>query len=439
MRRATWILVPWLAAGLACGGGGEAPPAVIDGDAATAAGQDTDAPWPPWTVLERPTRFTPPVRVGISVDEAGDVLEAGALPAAVDAACEAWNATGLVELWVASMVEPAQVTVAWGLAKDGRPSPFGPRPGVAFTRDLDGRIEILLDPERVWIVDGAGAPEGGPGGDPGSGPDLVATLAHELGHVLQLGHTERKDALLSVDPNLRHREPRAPDLAALIALYGPVDTPALPGDLEIFANGTADPVAPPLKALATHANSAFALGDADADGDDELFVWRTDPAGHGSLVVLDFGPGPRVSRTFGPLVGVTLAGAQAGPVRSATDEPLFLVVKPDDGWIAYSLSLLTGYRGFEGETLELADLPGDADGDGKLDLQAPEDRERFARGLQRRVGDLDGDGRLEEVRLARGPRLRPSGSRPTRAVRRRASGPRAARACAVVPTAADPR
>ena len=206
--------------------------------------------------------------------------------------------------------------------------------------------------------------------------DLHRTAAHELGHVLGLGHTEETAALMHHD-SLRDA-PTAADLAGLHSLLDDA-RPAAPDDL-VLAHERG--VAFVLRAVAPAARTDFGFFDMNGDGRDELLIWRTDPQGLGALLVAHFEAGPfgrpRLSHTTGPFLGLV-------PIDGET-----LLATDDNGtrWMH------TRWPGGAFRTRRLDDSGSLVEATPAelmaLDTDALEDG-------RRRSGDVDGDGRLEHA------------------------------------------
>jgi hypothetical protein len=294
----------------------------------------------------------------------------------VEDAVARWQAAGPVAFRAAAAGESAHVVIGWRRGAHDECRPFGSNPELAHTGPVTRGTFLHLDAARDWSEDEAALPR---------------ALCHELGHVLGLGHSRDPDALMAPDPKVDG--PGESDRAGLQSLYGG-GAPS-PADLRVVR---ADPAgawqdaAPALRRVAPPSLADWTLFDTDGDGDDEVLVWRTDPAGAGALVIHHFSPGggggPVLARTVGPLLG-------AVPVGSVTR---FHRAGDGSRWIASRL--LDGterLRRFEGSGLLARPTAGDdpwSGGpreDGGPASAVAHDSARVVE------GDLDGDGVSESV------------------------------------------
>lgn len=299
-------------------------------------------------------------------EDAHTPLAAGDFARAVARAAAAWNATGVVTLQPAADGQPADVTLGWRRGHHGACEPFGPSADVAHAGPVAPGTFVHFDLARAWSADGE------------AGLSVFATALHELGHVLGLGHSDAIDAVMGTDPT-RPAALSRHDLAGLWSLYG--DGSDGPGDLHVVrADGTAGPI---LRRVAPESECGFAVFDSDGDGDAEVLVWRTDPAGAGELTAFHFAPGPLLARTTGPFPGTVIPGARTGFVAGPGGERL-IVCTPAGGEPR-------AVRQFDGHGVPgLPGLPGAA---------AP--AAALARAGTPGTGDLDGDGTPETVACAR--------------------------------------
>ena len=88
-----------------------------------------------------------------------------------------------------------------------------------------------------------------------------------------------------------------------------------------------------LPRVAPRALTAWAAFDADGDGDDEVLVWRTDPAGAGALTEYHFARGPALDHTVGPLYGAVVPGLAVRFARDARGARFLL--QGDEGVVAH--------------------------------------------------------------------------------------------------------
>jgi hypothetical protein len=316
-------------------------------------------------------------RTGVLGDDgAAAPVEPALLDATLDQAAEAWSASGVVDVRrIADAVQPAELLVTFARGEHGDCPAFGRDRGAAHVWPPGAPVEIHLDAGRPWVRERV--PERRSPNEP-LAHSLVATLVHELGHALGLGHTPDTDAALFGDS--RRLTPGRSDLAGIRSLYGAAgETDAAgPDDVVIEA---ASGARVRLVDVAPAGVSTAALADTDGDGRAELLVARSDPAGHGIVLVYRFDEELRLVATLGPLVGALIPGADLELVR--LDTGLVLRSRLGDELLA---------RAFDADGLPGLPLPID-----------PELEDAPALGDLAR-GDVDGDGRVD--RIAHGPESR---------------------------------
>jgi len=370
VRAASGVLAVGLAMLWACGGegaqpsvGATAPRPPGEGPVAPSLSSAADAPSAPAGAVQFSVRgrWDDPSRLRYRLEMARVPVDGAVWRRAVERALGAWEATGVVGFEEAGDDELADVVLSWHRGHHGACLPFGVSPAVAHSGPVGPGSFVHFDIERTWSEDGD------------EGHSLFYTALHELGHVLGLGHSSASDALMQPEPRAPARL-SASEWAGLQSLYGGgVDRP---GDLLIRRSDGAQLAA--LRQVAPRGLSEFAVFDSDGDGDDEVLVWRTDPAGAGMLMVYDFAAGPRLVATVGPLYGMASAGASHWLARGGNGTRYF-VVEYEDGH-----RLL---RRFDENSLLLPV----AEPEGELVRWAPEPQ----------AFDLDGDGTVERIEPAR--------------------------------------
>jgi hypothetical protein len=297
------------------------------------------------------------------------------------AAMACWAETGVLGFEEADSedVDP-DITFSWQRGAHGNCATFGSGPGVAHAGPVGPGSFVHFDAGRNWSRDGS------------AGNSLYFAALHELGHVLGLGHSDAEGALLRPDPDRTRAELSPSEFAGIYSLYG--GGTEADGDLSVIEAETSDRkdarVLLKLRQIAPQGLSEFAVFDSDGDGDDELLVWRTDPAGGGALMIYHFGPGPVLERTSGPLYGSSAPGARNLLLVSDSQERLLLCVFPDR---------ITRVNVFDKngqptprssvEDLRWKSLP--LIREGALTPEIGLDQGA------RRVGNMDGEGRMEEV------------------------------------------
>lgn len=312
--------------------------------------------WPPFTIRGR---WSDSRAVRYRIEDSGAPMAAAAFTASVERAIAQWNATGCVQMTPAKDAQ-ADVVLGWRKGEHDACEPFGANGAVAHAGPVASPTFVHFDAARAFRPDG-------------TGPLSIESVAlHELGHVLGLDHVEDKSAAMSSDP-ARPCAVGDGDLAGLRSLYGGGDDDA--SDVRIL--DAAGSVRAMLRRIAPPDCTAFAPFDTDGDGRDELLVWRTDPAGHGALMVYGFWPGPSLARTTGPLVGAVAPGARCAPVVTDHGERLLVSELPNGRRTALSFSDTGALEPFGGEAPTVPEKgarDADFDGDGKRETVVRPDR-----------------------------------------------------------------
>lgn len=290
-------------------------------------------------------------------DEPGPVPSVE-LRAAVQAALATWQAAQACEFELVATRAEANVLLGWRRGAHEACAPFGQDPSVAHAGPVGPGTFVHLDAGRDWSE---------------SGLSLEQAVLHEFGHVLGLDHGPDEHSVMYPEPGRERLALGRSDRAALRALYGIGNEPSV-GELALLrADGSCALVLP---ALAPPGVAEFGCYDSDGDGDDELLVWRVDraPAAGGALWCFHFGPGPELTRTVGPLYGVSAPGARLAGARD----------RSGTRWLRVELDA-THARVLR---FDAAGAPGAAQEDApEIDTFVP----------LAPSGDLDGDGQRERV------------------------------------------
>jgi hypothetical protein len=184
------------------------------------------------------------------------------------------------------------------------------------------------------------------------------------------------------------------DLAGIHSLYGGM--PDEVSDLLISpAQGSAE-AGSALRRIAPAAITSWTTFDTDADGAEEVLIWRTDREGYGALIVHHFAARALPARSTGPLLGATLPGAGVDCAVAPSGERIFANVLAD-GRLQLAAFDSLGLLDPRGPIPDLVFRSGaeDLDGDGILD--DPRDAAELALRPRQRVADLDGDGHHERI------------------------------------------
>jgi hypothetical protein len=330
---------------------------------------------PPYARFTARGRWEHPTRLTYLVLAAGGPFSPERLELAVSDALGPWEATGVVAFTRAGQDELPSFTISWhgdGSVPAGC-RPFGRNRSVAHTGPVKLGTFLHLDSTHGWATDG------------GPGESLQRTLRHELGHILGLDHCADPSALLA--PGTQADEPTESDLAGLHSLYGGYYDG--PGDIAIFRAGTQgqESIAPSLRRVAPHDVTDWRLLDTDADGDDELLVWRTDAAGLGALMIYHFSPGPLLHHTLGPVLGAAPPEAVTS-FRLGVSGERWIVTRYQDGLVRLRKFNTSGWLA---EATPEEHLAFDLD----ATTPAPAPVAHASRDTAGLSGDLDGDGLIE--------------------------------------------
>ncbi|MEC7584386.1 MAG: matrixin family metalloprotease [Planctomycetota bacterium] len=236
-------------------------------------------------------RWPEPVRLSYVIEERGSPVPLAFWRAAVERACKTWNETGVVQFREAEQGAEADVTIGWRRGHHGACEPFGTNATVAHSGPVKPGTFIHFDAERSWQQEE----------NDGDGYSIYGTAVHELGHVLGLGHTVDRAAVMRTGV-IRSAPLARSDLAGLHSLYGGGQDG--PGDLRVVDD--AGSLVAVLRRVAPTSSTEWDLFDANGDGREDVVVWRTDSAGHGELMIYQFGAGAKLERTSGPFFGMSL-------------------------------------------------------------------------------------------------------------------------------------
>lgn len=303
------------------------------------------------------------------IEDRGAPIAVADWRAAVTRASEAWNATGLATFVPAAEGADADVTIGWRRGHHGACEPFSADSSVAHSGPVRPGTFVHFDGGRDWVADAT---------DESGGYSVYGTALHELGHILGLGHSSAADAIMRTGV-IRSAPLAESDLFGLQSLYGG-GSPAA-GDLLISSPDGAALGA--LRGVCPAGLADYAVLDVDDDGHDDILVWRTDREGNGQLMVYHFGDGAELVRTTGPFLGAVAPKAEVQWLRSSRGDRLVVTTFANGRRIARRF----GERG----ALEPYDVG--LIGADELALALSQGNPR--------AGDLNGDGKPEQVRVAR--------------------------------------
>lgn len=362
-RRVLLCISALVALGIAsCRPNDEVRAVVGDGDAVTSS-----SVIPHFTVRGR---WPDPHCITYLVEDRAGPLDHAQLHAAIARACDTWNATGVVKFVAAEPDAEADVTLGWRRGHHGACQPFGMDSSIAHSGPVQSGTFVHFDAGRAWTEDAS---------DDDSLYSLYGTALHELGHILGLGHSSAADAIMRTGV-VRSVPLAASDLFGLQSIYGGgVDAI---GDLRIQGAASGKFLAA-LRGVAPSGIADYAVFDVDGNGNDDVLVWRTDPAGNGRLMVFHFGEGGKLVRTTGPMIGVMAPGSRNLLIRAISGDRVLLTEFANGRRIARRFDQYGVLQAYSVDQLSAEDLK-DAESSENL-----------------RVGDLDGDASQERVTAVR--------------------------------------
>ncbi|MFN0057805.1 MAG: matrixin family metalloprotease [Planctomycetota bacterium] len=331
--------------------------------------------------------------------------------AAIRAALDVWEATGLVSFTAAQPGVAPEIEFRWHASRSPNcQHGLGWEANVAHAGLFPTGSFVHLSREQKW------SPRGGDGTI-----SLEQTVLHEVGHVLGLHHSPEPDALMYDALDRDHTVLRAADLAGLASLYGGA-APG-PGDLTILSfdtNGVPTQLGYVLARMAPAGKRDFDVLDIDGDGRCELFCWPTDGDPERGCVIYSFDALGRLTSSSEPLPVLIDPRHEVHLERALDGTPILLHIFPNGRYAAAKFGLhgLPIELVRPGTPIELENGIRDRDGDGVLEQRQADEHVsiqavgsaggwRFSAGDQAagptffghrvRAGDIDGDGRIDVV------------------------------------------
>lgn len=334
-------------------------------------------------------RYMGPQRLLVHVDDEPGPLKREALSKELDQALRCWEAASPFAFEQAESSAEAHIVVGWRGTEHADCRPFIPWTGeFAHTTSMGERSAIHLCADSQWTLNGG---EGGQG--------LFQTLLHEIGHVLGLAHNDDPRTLMYPAYDESRNVITDGERAGMVALYG--GRTRVAGSIVIERDG--EPIAGPLVGVAPHGKVQVALAEVDdTEGCEILIFPATLEDESRGLRVFGFSAGPWLRQSHGPIVGALESRYTTCFVIRADGAPAVLQ-QLSDGRI---LGRVMDLRGIPGGMLPAADVDRCAEALGfRVDGNYTVDGERLkpsgivsAPGATL-MGDLDGDGRAETIRI----------------------------------------
>jgi len=353
---------------------------------APAAGPNV--PWPPYVILGR---RADPEDITWTLDPKGSAVTPERFEEAVRTALASWQQTGCVRFRQVEDAQEADVVFSWHGENHRECAFLSWDGGVAHSAARGDRAFVHFRTNVDW--DGA----------PPDGCSLDVAALHEIGHVLGLGHSPRRDALMYGGYDRSHDRLQEPDLQALHTLYGGGGDG--PNDLHVVTfdtEGRPTAASAPLRGVAP-SFVQVATAETDSQPGAEVLLWRRDR--HiGPLFGFRFLPGLQVEKSIGPVPGITRPDRATLLGHDHNARPWMVHVNNASRWVAVGFDEkgLPTDR-FAGSRLELDHGLVDQDGDGLIDSPGPhrtvlpDGREVWAR------ADVDGDGKADVLAASAAP------------------------------------
>ncbi|GBG78967.1 hypothetical protein CBR_g28681 [Chara braunii] len=155
---------------------------------------------------------------------------------AIRSAFQSWQSRSSFRFTEVTNGRDADIEIRFAVGEHGDNSPFDGQLGVLAHGYSPQTGWLHFDDDEVWVVD--------PDKVAGSAFDLESVAVHELGHVLGLGHSANRDAIMypSLKTGTVKRELQADDINGIHQLYGTSAPETPPGDKCSVCMGKADGV-----------------------------------------------------------------------------------------------------------------------------------------------------------------------------------------------------